>query len=132
MSPNPHDLGPLPKSDDNEELQQQSLVAFRAAAPTNLFLVRDERVDDKGVDLVLEAKASGRFTNIRAQVQLKATGETELNGDGSFSFSVATSNLNYLLNGQCPLYAVWIAPRDELRLVWARDEAHRLHAENPQ
>jgi Domain of unknown function (DUF4365) len=132
MSPNSLDLGPLPQSDNNDELQQRSLIAFRAAVPTNLFLVRDERVDDKGVDLALEVKAGDRFTNIRSQVQLKATGETGLNADGSFSFSVATSNLNYLLNGQCPLYAVWIAPRNELRLVWARDEARRLHAVNPQ
>ncbi|MBA4192075.1 MAG: hypothetical protein C0467_29200 [Planctomycetaceae bacterium] len=131
MSPDPLGLGPLPQSDSNDELQQRSLVAFRVAVPTNLFLVRDERVDDKGVDLALEVKAGDRFTNIRAQVQLKATRETGLNTDGSFSFSVATSNLNYLLNGQCPMYGVWIAPRNELRLVWARDEARRLHAVNP-
>ncbi len=62
---------------------------------------------------------------------MKGTDNTELNADHSFSFSIKTSNLNYLLNGPCPLYIVWFGGRDELRYVWARDEAKRLHRDNP-
>ena len=45
----PDSLGPLPKGDRGDDLQQQSLLALRNALPTELFLPRDERVDDKGV-----------------------------------------------------------------------------------
>jgi len=62
---------------------------------------------------------------------MKGTDADTLNADGSFSLPVQTSNLNYLLNGPCPLYILWIAPRDELRYVYARDEARRLYSENP-
>ena len=124
--------GPYPKEDRPDELQQGSLLALKNALPGQLFLVRDERVDDKGVDLSLELKHDGSFLNIRGQLQMKGTDKQELNADGSFSYPVKTSNLHYLLNGLSPLYVVWIEPRNELRFVWARDEARRLHQENPR
>jgi len=52
----PNNFGPLPKGDRNDELQQLSLDAFRAALPKDRFLFGDERVDDKGVDGALELK----------------------------------------------------------------------------
>ncbi len=125
-------MGPLPKGDRSDDLQQESLTAFRLAIPSERFLFRDERTDDKGVDGSLELKVTAGFTNVRSQVQLKATDGTDLNVDGSFSLPVAVSNLNYLLNGPAPLYVVWIAPRKEFRYVWARDEARRLHQETPE
>ncbi len=126
----PNNLGPLPKGDRSDDLQQLSLDAFRTALPKVRFLFRDERVDDKGVDGAIELKIDGQFTNFRAQVQLKGTDSLSPNADGSFSLQVATSNLNYLLNGQSPLYILWIAPRNELRFLWARDERQRLDASN--
>ncbi len=69
--------------------------------------------------------------NFRTQVQIKGTDETSLNQDGSFSYSMAVANLNYLLNGSSPLYVVWIRPRNELRFTWARDEARRLNSVSP-
>lgn len=103
----PHDLGPLPKGDRQDTLQQLSIKAFRNLLSGDQFLFRDERVDDKGVDGALEVKANSSFTNCRAQVQLKSTDAdpNDFNQDGSFSESIATANLNYLLNGQSPLYA---------------------------
>jgi hypothetical protein len=124
-------LGPLPKGDRQDTLQQQSLIALHSAMPTELFLFRDERVDDKGVDGALEAKADGGFTNCRGQFQLKATDSSEQNQDGSVSCTVAASNLNYLGNGPSPLYFLWIAPRNELRFAWAHDERKKLDEENP-
>ncbi len=125
-------MGPLPKGDRNDDLQQESLTEFRVAIPSERFLFRDERTDDKGVDGSLELKVPAGFTNVRSQVQLKSTDAADLNVDGSLSLPVAVSNLNYLLNGPSPLYVVWIAPRKEFRYIWARDEARRLHQENPE
>src|SRR5262245_48529639 len=99
-----HDLGPLPKGDRQDTLQQLSIKAFRNLLPEDQFLFRDERVDDKGVDGALEVKVDGCFTNCRAQVQLKSTDadpakKGDFNSDGSYSLSIDKANLNYLLNG---------------------------------
>ncbi len=66
-------LGPLPKGDRADTLQQLSLKALHAAVPENLFQLRDERVDDKGVDGALEVKIDGGFTYCRGQFQLRST-----------------------------------------------------------
>jgi hypothetical protein len=107
-----HDMGPLPEGDRQDSLQQLSLNALRNLLPQDRFLIRDERVDDKGVDVALEAKLTIRkkdsdreqFTNCRAQAQLKSTDSTKQNLDGSVSYQIDVSNLNYLLNGPCPIY----------------------------
>ena len=103
----PDDLGPLPEGDRNDTLEQLSLRAFNNALPVDKFLFRDERVSDKGVDGTLEVKHGKTFTNCRAQVQLKGTDADPakaFNADGSYSKSLDSSNLNYLLNGQSALY----------------------------
>jgi hypothetical protein len=123
------DLGPLPKTCRSDKLEWLSVRALHGALPPELFQLRPETYD-KGVDLFLEVKADGYFTNFRAQIQLKGTHKASLNRDGSFSLPVKTSNLNYLLNGGTSLYIVWIAPRNELRFVWAWDEYRRLMQEN--
>lgn len=131
MSP---DSGPYPKRDRQDTLQQLSLKAFQAVLPTDKFLFRDERVDDKGVDGALEVVVNDTFRNCRAQVQLKSTddGPEKFNKtDGSYSLSVDTSNLNYLMNGPCPLYVIWFSKTNEIRYAWAYDEWQRLDAENP-
>jgi hypothetical protein len=120
------DLGPLPKADRNDALERESFVALQGAVPANRFLLRDERQSDKGVDASLEVLVDGTCTNLRSQLQLKGTDSDKLNADGSFSLSVDSSNLNYLLNGDSPLYILWRALSRELRYVWARDEANRL------
>jgi hypothetical protein len=125
-------------------LQQLSIKALRSRLPEEQFLFRDERMDDKGVDGALEVKLEVRtpmtgggeevkslFTNCRAQAQLKSTDTPKRNQDGSVSYAIETSNLNYLLNGQSPLYFLWLAPDDEIRYAWARDEWRRLDAETP-
>lgn len=141
MSAPTNDFGPLPLGDRQDTLQQLSLKALRNLLPEEKFLFRDERVDDKGVDGALEVKIAVRvpnkggekvmegFTNCRAQVQLKSTDKAKPNKDGSISYAIETSNLNYLLNGPSPIYFLWIAETNELRYAWARDEWQRLDAE---
>src|ERR1700704_2357093 len=107
-------LGPLPIADNNAELQRRSFDAFRAALPTARFLFRDERTDDAGVDASIELLIDSRYTNLRAQVQLKGTASEENNEDGTISLAVRTATLNYLLNGPSPIFILYIAPRNEL------------------
>ncbi|HTU23287.1 MAG TPA: hypothetical protein VMG10_34955 [Gemmataceae bacterium] len=49
----PSDMGPLPLGDRKDTQQQLSLKALRNRLPEDKFLVRDERTDDKGVDVAL-------------------------------------------------------------------------------
>src|SRR5580692_4785416 len=132
----PFDLGPLPRGDRADTLQELSIKAFRNLLPEDQFLFRDERINDKGVDGALEVKANGSFTNCRAQVQLKSTdadpaSPKAFNKDGSYSETIDTSNLNYLLNGSSPLYVLWISKLDELRFAWAHDEWSQLDTSKP-
>jgi len=130
-SPNPFGgLGQLPQVDRNADLQTLSLRALQAVLPVVKFIFRDQRVDDFGVDGLLELRIGGRATNFNAQVQLKGTDSEVFNEDGTLSLQVRVSNLNYLLNGQSPLYIVHIAPRSELRFVWAYEEWTRLEQTN--
>src|SRR5437667_9299493 len=94
------DLGPLPASDRNAELQRHSVKAVHGLLRnTDEILFRDERIEDYGVDGSFELKVGGAFTNLRCQVQLKGSDVVKPNADASISHQVDTYNLNYLLNG---------------------------------
>ena len=123
-------LGPLPESDRNDEIEDLSLKAFIAAIPVDRFRVRAEQGKDKGVDRYLEVKVTGHDTNLRSQIQFKGMEKASPNADSSISKSIDVSNLNYLLNGPCPLYILFEVSTGELRYAWARDEAARLQQEN--
>lgn len=123
--------GPLPVVDAGSILQEESIQAFRAALPPAEYLFRDERTDDYGVDGALELRSDGKATNIRAQIQLKGRSNTRENAGGAIAVSVTTSNLNYLLNGICPIYVLYRPENKELRAAFARDEWARLERENP-
>jgi hypothetical protein len=92
-------IGPLPKVSRTHELQALSLEALRAALlPSDRFIIRDERIEDYGVDCSLEAKiapprgsqvaspiaeekgpkTTAWATNLRAQAQVKGTESLEL------------------------------------------------------
>ena len=124
------DLGPLPESDDNSVLQAESFKALENALPTDRFVLREEPQPDAGVDRSIELRIGGRYTGMRAHVQVKARAETKANSDGSVSYSADVSNINYLLNGASPLYVVYLADRRELRYAWVRDEVSRIRGEN--
>src|SRR6266436_211993 len=119
-----------PKADRNSELQQLSIAAFSSALLVDRFVFRSEQNIDAGVDGSIELKADERYLNLRAQVQLKGTDSTDTNRDGSISVPVKVSSLRYLLNGSSPIYVLFVAPRNELRYAWARDEQKRLADKN--
>ncbi len=116
---------PLPKADDNSSLQRRSIVCFQEILPGELFVFRDERVDDAGVDGSLEILIDGYYTNMRAQVQLKSTKEKNARQDGVLTFSIETSNFNYLLNGPLALYVLYVEKTHKLYYAWAADENRR-------
>ncbi|HEY9625707.1 MAG TPA: DUF4365 domain-containing protein [Coleofasciculaceae cyanobacterium] len=116
---------PLPKADDNSRLQRQSIVSFQEVLPKKLFVFRDERIDDAGVDGSLEILIDGYYTNMRAQVQLKSTIERNTRQDGILTFSIETSNFNYLLNGPLGLYVLYVDKTHKLYYAWAADENRR-------
>lgn len=125
-------MGPLPKSDRNDELEELSHNAFADAFPVKDFRVRAEPGKDRGVDRYLEVKSNGYDTNCRAQVQLKSMETAVPNADGSISKAIEVTNFNYILNGPCPMYCLYILSLNELRFAWARDEVARLENENPE
>lgn len=116
---------PLPKADRNSELQARSIAKFQEALPVSLFVFRDERVDDAGVDGSLEIKIDGFYTNMRVQVQLKSREVKEARRDGVVTLPIETSNFNYLLNGSIGLYVLYVEETTELFYAWAIDENRR-------
>lgn len=128
---NSANLNPLPIADRSSEIQALSIRAFEAALPPNKFTFRRETIEDAGIDGSLELKIDGTYTNLRAQTQLKGTDSEETNRDGSISIEVNVSNLNYLLNGQSPIYILYVVPTNQLYYAWAREERIRLDQSNP-
>ena len=94
--------------------------------PADQFIVRDERIEDYGVDLSIEILENGNVTNFRAQVQLKGSEAIVAKNDGNYNLPVKTANLNYLLNNPISIYILYIAKKDEFRFVWAWDEFKRI------
>jgi Domain of unknown function (DUF4365) len=121
----------LPKSDRNERLERLSRKALDAILPVEKFLQRQE-YSDKGIDSSIEViDGNEDFTNFRAQIQLKGTCSSKINKDGSVSYSIKTSNLEYLWNNLISIYVLFIEPRNELRFVWLKDEIKRLDEQKP-
>lgn len=123
--------GPLPIVDAGSILQQESIRALQATLSPSEYRFRDERVDDFGVDGSIELLVDGRATNIRAQVQLKGRSGLKPTQTGGLSVQIRTSNVNYLLNGICPIYILFTPETKALRYVFARDEWRRLEQVNP-
>jgi len=125
-------LGPLPKSDENARLQRESIKALnRLLSRIDDLILRDERIEDYGVDGSFEVNIAGRMTNCRAQVQMKGSAGVTVTKAGYIVLQVKTANLNHLLNGPSPIYILWDEKTDKLWYVWAQGENRRLHEENP-
>jgi hypothetical protein len=96
----------LPESSAKEELEELSRDKLKPLFPKELFQVRDEIYRDKGLDLTIELKYKNSYTHFKFLVQLKATESKEKNKDGSYSWQIDTSNIQYLLNGGLPAYYI--------------------------
>jgi len=134
----------LPKGSEKEELEQISKDKLRPLFDVKLFEVREEIYRDKGLDLNIELKYKNKYTNFRFIVQLKATETKTPNTDGSYSWQIDTSNVQYLLNAGIPAYYIcyvkqndtfyyrqlndFIAELSNKHKDWNEQDSHVLHA----
>jgi hypothetical protein len=134
----------LPKGSDKEELEQISKDKLRPLFDVKLFEVREEIYRDKGLDLNIELKYKNNYTNFRFIVQLKATETKTPNTDGSYSWQIDTSNVQYLLNAGIPAYYIcyvkqtdtfyyrqlndFITELSSKHKDWNEQDSHVLHA----
>lgn len=101
--------------------ETESREAFRGAFKDPLFIVRSEEAQDYGVDYLVEAIAAASHpTNVRFHAQLKASTKDD-NKDGSYSYSVDRTNLNYLLNSPRSIYVFYSRETQQLFYRWAED-----------
>jgi hypothetical protein len=98
--------GSLPMSSIGEDLETISKNKLSLLFNPSLFELRPENLRDKGVDLIIELKQDGAYTNFRFAIQLKSTKSVRKNSDRSISYPVEVSNINYLLNYPMPAYYI--------------------------
>ncbi len=103
-------LGKLPKRDEAHIKNDKGRAAFKTLFSDPLFIVREENENDYGVDICIEALINeGKSpTNIRTQVQLKSSSK-EKHPDNYYTYSIAITNLNYLINHPCSFYVFYSA-----------------------
>ena len=106
-------LDDLPKRDSSHRIESQSKIAFRAAiSECEEFVIQSDECD-YGTDFVIEAMDAGEMTNVRVHVQLKGTNR-EARADGSFSVSVARTNVNYLFMQPGSIFVCYHTPTARL------------------
>src|SRR5882757_1165887 len=96
----------LPATNQNEDLETISRSKLSLLFDVTFFEVRPETIRDKGIDLIVELKQDNCYTNFQFAIQLKSTNSTPPNKDGSFSYPIAVSNINYLSNFGKPAYYI--------------------------
>lgn len=115
-----HDISDLnlPGDSRNKQLEIISKDNFRPLFDTQRFVVKEEVIDN-GIDFRFEIKHSGAVTGFGFNFQLKSTESIKQNNDGSYSKSIETSNIEYLLNnGQPAYYAFYI---DSEKMIYYAD-----------
>ncbi|WP_394676111.1 DUF4365 domain-containing protein [uncultured Sphingobacterium sp.] len=96
----------LPKSSRQEELETISRNRLSLKFDPSLFELRSENQRDKGIDFIGEIKQNGVYTNFRFAIQLKSTESSKKLKDGSITYPIEVSNLNYLVNFGIPSYYI--------------------------
>ncbi|MGR7910321.1 DUF4365 domain-containing protein [Lysinibacillus capsici] len=85
-----------------------------------MFLIREETQKDFGVDLRLELLLEESYaSNYKIDVQVKDVKEAKrFNNDGSYSYQIKISTLNYLLNSINSLFIIYLEDRDIFLWEW--------------
>lgn len=110
----------LPKVNQEESKESLSINKLKLLLGSELFEIRDVAFRDKGVDLVVEIKKDGSYSGFDLFVQVKATSSIKTNKDASYSKSIETSNLNYLINkGETSIYILYVLEKDKFYFEWA-------------
>lgn len=112
----------LPTRADTHVYEDESRRKLSGIFCDPYFIFREESKNDYGTDCLIEALVdNGRSpSNLRTHVQLKST-TTDLNQDGSLSYSVSVANLAYLLNAPNSVYVLYHRPTDEFYWRYAQD-----------
>lgn len=96
----------LPISSRQETLETISRNQLALLFDPSIFELRSESQRDKGIDIIGEIKQNGLYTNFRFSIQVKSTETAKKQKDGSISYPIEISNLNYLLNFGLPGFYV--------------------------
>ncbi|WP_158963717.1 DUF4365 domain-containing protein [Myroides fluvii] len=122
----------LPNDSRNIQLEIKSKNYFRLLFDPHRFVVKEETIDN-GIDFRLELKANSKITGFGLNFQLKSTENTKQNIDGSYSKSIKTSNIEYLLNnGQPGFYGFYINQENAIYFVTLKEVIHYLTNSNPK
>jgi len=122
----------LPKDSSAENIEALSIKKFVALFDEERFILKPEIIDN-GVDYRAEVKLDGLKIGFGFIFQIKSKHEGKCNIDGSYSKSVDTSNIEYLLNnGQPAYYGFYIKDLDEFFFTYLNDEISRLNQTNDQ
>lgn len=106
-----------PMSNGSHDQERRSKIAFINAVPQDLFIIREESEIDYGIDIILELKMQVQYAiNYRVYVQMKDKILGKRNADGSFSYQVPVSTINYLHNQPNSIFVIYL--ENENSFVW--------------
>lgn len=111
----------LPKVQESVHQEEKSIIELkRIITQGRLFLIREETQKDFGVDLRLELLLEESYaSNYKIDVQVKDVKEAKrFNNDGSYSYQIKISTLNYLLNSINSLFIIYLEDRDIFLWEW--------------
>lgn len=121
----------LPESSSNEELEEISRKKFEPLFDEARFILKREFIDN-GVDMRIEIKKDQRKPGFAFNFQLKAKGLGKKNTDGSYSKSIETKNIEYLLNnGQPAFYGFYVKNEDKFYYAHLNEVIRNLQSKNP-
>lgn len=119
----------LPKVDNNYKQSIYSENLLKCTLSSDLFLVN--KIDrDFGLDFYVELLNVNLNTGYSFNIQLKSCRNKGLNNDGSISYSIETSNINYLRNTNIPSYYVLLdVDRNQLFVKSLQDVFNDINKE---
>src|SRR5690554_964867 len=121
----------LPKSSRNSELETISRVSFLPLFSPEKFILKPEILDN-GIDFRIEIISNKNILGFGCNFQLKSSEVIEKNKDGSFSKSIETSNIEYLINNAQPaFYGFYSETNQKFYYEHLQDLIQELNENNP-
>lgn len=123
---------PLPESSSNEELEIKSRKKFEALFDEQKYILKPEIIDN-GVDYRIELKLQNKKLGFGINIQLKSKEKAIENNDGSYSKTIETKNIHYLLNnGQPTYYVFYISETDQFYFEHLNEIIKSLEIKNSE
>jgi hypothetical protein len=125
-------IEPLPEFTQNTLLEEASRERLPFVFPKVRFKIREEQTD-VGIDIYIELRSARRqYLNARFVAQVKSREDSTANSDGSFSKSIETSNLFYLLRSEHrAMYIFYVEETNTYFYEWADVFRDQLNGTNP-